>query len=55
MAAKKKIKIEIEPEETGDKDRVFEKSNSEEEKKDAVREPLKEIQAELETAKLEAK
>ena len=55
MAAKKKIKIEIEPEETGDKDRVFEKSNSEEEKKDAVREPLKEIQAELETEKQEAK
>jgi len=55
MAAKKKIKIEIEPEETGDKDRVFEKSNSEKEKKDAVRDPSKEIQAELETAKLEAK
>ena len=55
MAAKKKIKIETGPEETGDKDKVFEKSNSKEEKKDAVGEPLKEIQAELETVKLEAK
>ena len=55
MTAKKKIKIETEPEETGDKDKVFQKNNSEEEKKDKVEEPLKEIQEELETAKLEAK
>jgi len=55
MAAKKKIKIETETEETGDKDRVFGKSNSEEEKKDVAGEPLKEIQEELETAKQEAK
>ena len=55
MTAKKKIKIETEPEETGDKDKVFQKNNSEEEKKDKVEEPLEEIQEELETAKLEAK
>ncbi|MCP4374190.1 MAG: nucleotide exchange factor GrpE [Deltaproteobacteria bacterium] len=55
MVAKKKIKIETEPEETDDKDKVFEKINSGEEKKDTVEEPLKEIQAELETVKLEAK
>ncbi len=55
MTAKKKIKIETEPEETGDKDKVFQKNNSEEEKKDKVEEPLEEIQGELETAKLEAK
>ncbi len=55
MVAKKKIKIETEPEETDDKDKVFEKINSGEKKKDTVEEPLKEIQAELETVKLEAK
>jgi len=55
MAAKKKIKIETEPEETSDKDRVSEKSNSGEEKKQACGDQLKEIQAELETAKQEAK
>lgn len=55
MGAKKKIKIETEPEETTDKDRVAEKSSSEEEKKDAIGEPLKKIQAELETAKQETK
>jgi molecular chaperone GrpE len=55
MAAKRKIKIETEPEETGDKDRVFEKSNSEEEKKNVAGDPLEEIQSELETAKQEAK
>ncbi|MBW2590995.1 MAG: nucleotide exchange factor GrpE [Deltaproteobacteria bacterium] len=54
MAAKKKIKIETESEETIDKDRVSKKSNSGEEKKDAAGDPLKEIQAELETAKQEA-
>ena len=54
MAAKKKIKIETEPEETTDGDQVSEKSNAEEDKKDAVGEPLKEIQAELKTAKQEA-
>jgi len=55
MAAKRKIKIETEPEETTDKDRVFEKSNSEEEKKNVAGDPLEEIQSELETAKQEAK
>jgi len=55
MAAKKKIKIETEPEETSDKDRVSEKSNSGEEKKDAAGDPLKEVRADLETAKQEAK
>ena len=55
MTAKKKIKIETEPEETRDKDIVSEKSNSGEEKKDAAVDPLKEIQAELETAKQESK
>jgi molecular chaperone GrpE len=55
MGAKKKIKIETEPKETTDKDRVAEKSSSEEEKKDAIGEPLKKIQAELETAKQETK
>ena len=55
MAAKKKIKIETEPEETSDKDRVSEKSNSGEEIKEACEDQLKEIQAELETAKQEAK
>ncbi len=55
MAAKKKIKIETESEETSDKDRVSEKSNSGEEKKEACQDQLKEIQAELETAKQEAK
>ncbi len=55
MAAKKKIKIETESEETSDKDRVSEKSNSGEEKKQACQDQLKEIQAELETAKQEAK
>ncbi len=55
MAAKKKIKIETEPEETSDKDRVSEKSNSGEEKKQTCGDQLKEIQAELETAEQEAK
>ncbi len=55
MAAKRKIKIETEPEETSDKDRVSEKSNAGEEKKDAAGDPLKESQAELEIAKQEAK
>ena len=55
MAAKKKIKIETEPEETSDKDRVSEKSNSGEEIKEACGDQLNEIQAELETAKQEAK
>ena len=55
MAAKKKIKIETEHEETSDKNRVSEKSNSGEEKKEACQDQLKEIQAELETAKQEAK
>jgi len=55
MAAKRKIKIETEPEETGDKDRVSEKSNAGKEKKDAAGDPLKESQAELEIAKQEAK
>jgi len=55
MAAKKKIKIETEPEKTSDKNRVSEKSNSGEEKKEACKDQLKEIQAELETAKQEAK
>ena len=55
MAAKKKIKIETESEETSDKDRVSEKSNSGEEKKQACQDQLKEIQAELETAEQEAK
>ena len=55
MTAKKKIKIETEPEETRNKDIVSEKSNSGEEKKDAAVDPLKEIQAELETAKQESK
>jgi molecular chaperone GrpE len=55
MTAKKKIKIETEPEETRYKDIVSEKSNSGEEKKDAAVDPLKEIQAELETAKQESK
>ena len=55
MAAKRKIKIETEPEETADKERVSEKSNSVEETKDAAGDPLKGIQAELENAKQEAK
>ncbi len=55
MAAKKKIKIETEPEKTSDNNIVFEKSNSGEEKKDAAGDPLKEVQADLETAKQEAK
>jgi len=55
MAAKKKIKIETEPEKTSDKNRVSEKSNSGEEKKETCKDQLKEIQAELETAKQEAK
>jgi len=55
MAAKRKIKIETEPEETTDKDRVSEKNNSGEEIKDAAGDPLKGIQVELETAKQEAK
>ena len=55
MAAKKKIKIETEPEKTSDKNRVSEKSNSGEEKKEACGDQLKEIQEELETAKQEAK
>ena len=55
MAAKKKIKIETEPEETSKKDRVSEKSDSGEKKKDAVGDQLEETQAELETAKQEVK
>ena len=55
MAAKRKIKIETESEETTDKNRVSEKSNTGKEKKDAAEDPLKEIQVELETAKQEAK
>ena len=55
MAAKRKIKIETEPEETSDKDIVSEKSDSGEEKNDAAGDPLKETQAELETAKQETK
>ena len=55
MAAKKKIKIETEPEETSDRDIVSEKSNSGEKKKDTAGDPLKEIQAELEAAKQETK
>ena len=55
MAAKKKIKIETESKETSDKNRVSEKSNSGEEKKEDCQDQLKEIQAELETAKQEAK
>ena len=55
MTAKKKIKIETEPEETSDKDIVSGKSNSGVEKKGAAGDTLKEIQAELETAKQEAK
>jgi len=55
MAAKRKINIETEPEETTDKDRVSEKNNSGEEIKDAAGDPLKGIQVELETAKQEAK
>ena len=55
MTAKKNIKIETEPEETSDKDIVSEKSNSGEKKKDTAGDPLEEIQAELETAKQEAK
>lgn len=55
MAAKRKIKIETEPEETTDKDRVVEKNNSGEDIKDDAGDPLKGIQVELETAKQEAK
>ena len=55
MAAKKKIKIETEPKETGDKGGIFNKSNSEKTKKDVAGDPLKEIQGELETAKQETK
>ena len=55
MAAKRKIKIETESEETTDKNRVSEKSNAGKEKKDAAGDPLKESQAELENAKQEAK
>jgi len=55
MAAKKKIKIKTELEETSDRDTVSEKNDSGEEKKDAAGDPLKETQVELETAKQEAK
>ena len=55
MAAKKKIKIETEPEEISGEDGAFEKSNLKEEKKDAVGDSLEEIQGELETAKQETK
>ncbi|MEA3437615.1 MAG: nucleotide exchange factor GrpE [Thermodesulfobacteriota bacterium] len=55
MAAKRKIKNETELEETADKEKVSEKSNSGEEIKDAAGDPLKGIQAELENAKQEAK
>lgn len=55
MAAKKKIKIKTELEETSDRDTVSEKNDSGEEKKDAAWDPLKETQVELETTKQEAK
>ena len=55
MAAKKKIKIETEPNQTGDKDRVLKKSNSEKKKPDVTGDPLKEIQRELESARQETK
>jgi len=55
MAAKKKIKIETELEDTSERDTVSEKSDSGEEKKDVAVDPLKESQAELEIAKQEAK
>ncbi len=55
MAAKKKIKIKTELEETSDRDTVSEKNDSGEEKKDAAGDPLKETQVELETTKQEAK
>ncbi|MBT8373731.1 MAG: nucleotide exchange factor GrpE [Deltaproteobacteria bacterium] len=55
MAAKKKIKIETEPNQTGDKDGVFKKSNSEKKKQDVAGDPLKEIQGELESAKQETR
>ncbi|NNK84815.1 MAG: nucleotide exchange factor GrpE [Desulfobacterales bacterium] len=55
MAAKKKIKIETEPNQTGDKDGVFNKSNSEKKKPDVAVDPLKEIQGELESAKQETR
>ena len=52
---KKKIKIETEPNQTGDKDRVLKKSNSEKKKPDVTGDPLKEIQRELESARQETK
>ena len=55
MAAKKKIKIETEPNQTGDKDGVLKKSNSEKKKPDVAGDPLKEIQIELESARQETK
>jgi molecular chaperone GrpE len=55
MAVKKNIKIETEPEETGEKGIVSEKINSGEKIKDADGDTLKEIQAELEAATQEAK
>jgi len=55
MAVKRKIKIETEPEEVSEKDIASEKTNSAGKKKDAAGDTLKEIQAELESAKLEAK
>jgi molecular chaperone GrpE len=55
MAVKKKIKIDTEPKETGDKDEVFENSHLKKEKKEAAGDPVKEIQEELEIAKQEAK
>jgi len=55
MAAKKKIKIETEPEDTSGGNQVSEKSNSRKEKKETCQDQLKEIQEEAETAKQEAK
>lgn len=55
MAAKKKIKVETEPNQTGDKDRVLKKSNSEKTKPDVAGDPLEEIQRELESARQETK
>lgn len=55
MATKKKIKIDTEPKETGDKDEVFKESNLKKEKKEVAGDPLKEIQEQLEIAKQEVK
>ena len=55
MATKKKIKIDTEPKETGDRDEVFKESNLKKEKKEVAGDPLKEIQEKLEIARQEAK